>query len=242
MGNVREHFDGIANKYNRAIPQHIRTRLLEKWWRTAKSYLRKGSRVLDIGCGDGTAVNFLRERGIKAFGVDFSRPLIQTGRKRSPRIAPYLVQGDALNLLFQDSSFDAVIMTGVLHHIHSRKCQAEAVREAFRVLKDSGVMIIRESNLTNPVFRFFWNYVFPLTSKIDRFGGESWVAPREFGKIFPGKIEKINYFSFLPNFTPRKLIPIAGSIENALEASRLKVLSAHYVVVLRKALMDFKKP
>ena len=95
-----------------------------------------------------------------------------------------------MNLNFPENTFDIAFMIGILHHIHSRNEQVAAIQEAFRVVKNNGVVIIRESNLINPVFRVFWNYIFPLTAKIDKFGGENWISAKKISEIFSSKIEK----------------------------------------------------
>jgi hypothetical protein len=125
-------------------------------------------------------------------------------------------------------------MTGVLHHIYSREDQKKAMLEALRVVRKGGVLIVRESNLINPLFRLYWNYIFPLTSKIDRFGGENWVPARFMTKLFGKTVERICFFTFLPNFTPSFLLPFAARVERVLERSPMSKLSAHYLVVFRK--------
>lgn len=198
-------------------------------------YLTNARKVIDIGCGDGSNVVFLKDKGLNAVGVDFSVNLLQSGFKRNPSLKGLISQGDALRLGFPDNTFDAAVMIGVLHHMNSRTEQVSAINEALRVVKRNGVLIIRESNLKNPLFRVFWNYIFPLTARIDRFGGENWVPTGFLSEQFAGKLEKIFYFSFMPNFTPRKLFPFASRVEGLLEKSPFKMLSAHYTAVIRKA-------
>lgn len=226
------HFDRIAARYYSEIPEHIRVHLSEKWWKTVSHHFKKDSEVLDIGCGEGSAVSFLRAKDIKAVGIDSSPGLIAAGKRFHPEIEKFIDEGNALDLGFADGAFDFALMTGVLHHI-PKKSQFLAVREALRVVKDGGAVIIRESNLRNPLFRIFWNYIFPLTSKIDKFGGENWIAEKHFSiQGFP--VEAVSYFTFVPNFTPKALLPLATAFEKKLEGSRLRTLAAHYVVVLRK--------
>ena len=232
--SAKEHFNGIAGSYYDEIPGHIREYLTNRWWNTVKCHFTGGSKVIDIGCGNGSTVAFLIKKEINAIGVDFSKELINTGRGMYPFLKNRLFEGNALDLGYGDGTFDVASMIGMLHHIHSPQDQIRAVREALRVVKDNGVLIIRESNPANPLFRIFWNYIFPLTSKIDRFGGERWIPASHFMKTFKDNFDSVFYFTFIPNFTPRALTPIASKVERVLEKSPLKRLSAHYVVVLRK--------
>lgn len=226
------HFDKIASRYYNEIPEHIRIHLAEKWWDSVSHHFKGDPEVLDIGCGEGSAVSFLRSKGIKAIGIDSSPGLIATGNRFHPEIRKFIAEGNALDLDFKDERFDLALMTGVLHHI-PRTEQVRAVGEALRVVKDGGAVIIRECNLRNPFFRIFWNYIFPLTSKIDKFGGENWISEKQF-RVNGFSIEEISYFTFVPNFTPKALLPLATAFEKKLEGSRLRTLAAHYVVVLRK--------
>lgn len=216
------------------IPGHIRDHLITNLWGLICDYFSNTCKVIDIGCGDGSNVAFFRSKGVNAVGVDISEKLIKRGKERDPQLQDVIFEGDALNLQFQDNTFDIAVMIGILHHIHSRSDQHLAIREALRVVQNNRVVIIRESNLINPLFRIFWNYVFPLTAKIDRFGGENWISPKKLSGLFNEAIEKTFYFTFIPNFTPQVLIPLAGRVEAFLENSPLKKMSAHYAVVLKK--------
>jgi SAM-dependent methyltransferase len=50
----------------------------------------KGQRLVDFGCGRGTAVNFFHDTGYDAVGVDISETDIAAGRKLYPAIAERL--------------------------------------------------------------------------------------------------------------------------------------------------------
>src|SRR5438132_13627158 len=45
-----------------------------------------GSRIVDVGCGTGTATGQLAERGVAATGIDPSEHLIDVARARHPGI------------------------------------------------------------------------------------------------------------------------------------------------------------
>lgn len=50
----------------------------DQWWRyfdlVVAASLPSGSRILDLGCGDGGLVNRMTELGLDAFGVDPPTP------------------------------------------------------------------------------------------------------------------------------------------------------------------------
>ena len=98
-------------------------------------------RTLDAGCGAGV---FLAELtalhpGIEPYGGDLSRHALrlamQTGHRR-------LAELDVRRLPIPDASFDLVISNDVLQHL-GRDGAAEALREAERVLRPGGLLILR---------------------------------------------------------------------------------------------------
>jgi SAM-dependent methyltransferase len=93
----------------------------------------KGTRVLDVACGPGYVAAAAAARGATAIGIDFSSEMVEEARGRYPGID--FREGDAEELSFPDSSFDAVVMNfGVLHLGQPE----QAIREAQRVLKSGG--------------------------------------------------------------------------------------------------------
>jgi 2-polyprenyl-3-methyl-5-hydroxy-6-metoxy-1,4-benzoquinol methylase len=84
--HTKEHFDEIAAGYNEEISCHIRDHLINKWWEIVSCHFAGNPRVIDIGCGDGTNVKFMRDKGVNAIGMDFSSGLIAAGRERYPEL------------------------------------------------------------------------------------------------------------------------------------------------------------
>lgn len=113
----------------------------------AKLDLRKGDRLLDLGCGAGRHAfeAFRRGARVVAFDLDGAElsgaaELLAALHAESPASAkPAAVQGNALSLPFADGSFDRVIASEVLEHIPD---DASAMRELARVLKPGGVMAV----------------------------------------------------------------------------------------------------
>jgi methionine biosynthesis protein MetW len=71
-----------------------------------------GSRVLDVGCGDGSLLQLLESRGVDGRGLEISRE----GVNRSVARGLAVVQGDADTDLahYPDDSFDYVILSQTL--------------------------------------------------------------------------------------------------------------------------------
>jgi SAM-dependent methyltransferase len=93
----------------------------------------KGTRLLDVACGPGYAAAAAAARAAIALGVDFSSEMVEEARGRYPGID--FQEGDAEQLSFSDSSFDAVVLNfGILHLARPE----QALAEAYRVLQPGG--------------------------------------------------------------------------------------------------------
>lgn len=92
-----------------------------------------GTRVLDVACGPGWAAEAAAERGARAIGVDFSAAMVASAARTYPSIE--FREGDAEELPFRESEFDAVIMNFGLLYLPRPE---QAMREAHRVLRVGG--------------------------------------------------------------------------------------------------------
>ena len=108
-----------------------------------KHFVEKG-RLLNIGCGGGREALALAER-FDVVAVDFSRrfcEMAQAAFKAGKWNVPVL-QMDAMELAFEDETFDYVVMVGqLIGQIPGRKNRIVALSEANRVLKPGGAALI----------------------------------------------------------------------------------------------------
>ena len=132
---VRGMFDRIAPVYD--AMNRVMTAGLDRSWRrlTVEAVVQPGDRVLDACCGTGDlAVAAEREGGIVT-GLDFSPRMLERARRKSETVT--WIEGDLLELPFEDGSFDLVFGHAVLHHLPNLH---RAFGEFRRVLKPGGVM------------------------------------------------------------------------------------------------------
>ena len=92
-----------------------------------------GTRLLDLGCGAGTAMLLAAERGATVTGIDASAGMLATARRRLPDVD--LRQGDIEHLPFADGDFDVVTAFNSIGFCHD---QVAALREAKRVTAAGG--------------------------------------------------------------------------------------------------------
>ena len=111
-----------------------------------KCSLPEHAAVLDVGCGDGTAVEYMcKELGLEAKGIDASRELIEKAKARNGSLDVRRMVG--CELPYPIRSFDAVLMECSLSVIDM---QIEALHEAYCVLKSGGYLIISDVYLLHP--------------------------------------------------------------------------------------------
>ena len=103
-------------------------------------YTIAGEKILDLGCGNGRLLEFLKDKKIDYIGVDFSEKLITAAKKKFPKAR--FQRADALNLPFPKNFFDKIYSIAVLHHIPSEEFRLQFLKEAKRILKPEGLLIL----------------------------------------------------------------------------------------------------
>ena len=82
-------------------------------------YFPRKSKVLDAGCGDGRFAFYLIKNGYNVQGIDFSKRKIELCKKHAKELGlneKIFNIGNVLNMRFKDSSFDVLLVRGVLNH------------------------------------------------------------------------------------------------------------------------------
>lgn len=100
---------------------------------------------MDLGCGNGRFFEILKDKDIDYIGVDNSEKLIEIAKNKYPK-AKFQV-ADALNLPFPKNFFDKIYSIAVLHHIPSEALRLKFLRQAKRVLRPKGLLILTVWNL-----------------------------------------------------------------------------------------------
>lgn len=124
-------FDGLRWGLEGGFRQH--RALLQK------HFDRRGIAVLDCGCGTGIHAGHFSSAAY--VGIDISEGYLARARRRYPNHRFELM--DAQRLSFENGSFDAVIVSGVIHHMEDERA-SEVLHQIARVLKPKGLMLLWE--------------------------------------------------------------------------------------------------
>ncbi|HVA27123.1 MAG TPA: bifunctional demethylmenaquinone methyltransferase/2-methoxy-6-polyprenyl-1,4-benzoquinol methylase UbiE [Candidatus Baltobacteraceae bacterium] len=120
---VRDMFARIAPRYD-AANRVLTAGMDERWRKRAIARLDPphGGNLLDLCCGTGDVVfHLLRtDPSLEVTGIDFCTPMLDGARKRAPREArgkAVFVEGDVMELPFEDAGFDGATMGFSLRNV-----------------------------------------------------------------------------------------------------------------------------
>lgn len=92
-------------------------------------WIKPGSTLLDLGCGDGEFLEFIQaQRSVKNYGVEISDPSVLACVEKGLNVIQQDLEGGLA--LFEDKSFDTVVLSQTLQTIHDTE---SILREVIRV-------------------------------------------------------------------------------------------------------------
>ncbi|WP_175954529.1 class I SAM-dependent methyltransferase [Schaalia sp. Marseille-Q2122] len=143
-------FDRVAARYdlNNAL---LTGGMDHVWLRAVRNAVapQPGELLLDVAAGTGASSAVLAATGAQVVACDISEGMIEVGRQRHPEIE--FVHGNAMDMDFEDDTFDAVTIVWGLRNIPETDT---ALKEMLRVTKPGGRLVVCEfSTPPNPSFR-----------------------------------------------------------------------------------------
>ena len=154
---------------------------LVKW--SGLDKLPKGSRILDVGCGIGGSARILAKYyGFNVTGITISSAQVKRARELTPSGINCTFQVmDALDLKFEDGSFDGVWSVEAGAHMNDKDKFAD---EILRILRPAGYLALADWNSRDLVAcppSFFENWV--LKQLLEQWVHPNFISINEFGKI-----------------------------------------------------------
>lgn len=159
LKKLKEDYNLIAEEFSvrrSYIPEDFKNWLIQCFF--------AGEKVLDWGCGNGRFYEVFKSGDY--YGVDISEKMIEIARTRYPKGRFQVVE--PLNLPFPDNFFDKIFSLAVFHHLPSKEFRIQFLKEAKRILKLEGILILTVWDL-NPLKMiligewkralFFFNYL-----------------------------------------------------------------------------------
>jgi len=140
---VRTMFDRIAHRYD--LVNTVLSLGTDGGWRRRAARvteLKAGGSALDVACGSGKLTALLaRIAGPsgRVVGLDFSPRMLEVARSEHPGIE--FLEGDAINLPFEDGTFDASTIAFGLRNLAD---PVRGLREMLRVMKAGGRAVVLE--------------------------------------------------------------------------------------------------
>lgn len=107
---------------------------------------------MDVGCGDGSAIQRLSKIGWEVCGVDFDSGAVAAASSKGLNVK----QGSLQDLHLPDESLDVISLSHVIEHLSNPQATME---EIYRILKPGGKMFIatpNEKSLLHKMFKSNW--------------------------------------------------------------------------------------
>ncbi len=182
--DVRRMFDRISPVYD--LMNRVMTAGLDRRWRraTVAAVVRPGDRVLDACCGTGDLAVEASRAGARVVGLDFSGEMLARARRKSSAVE--WVEGDVLELPFEDGAFDVATVGFGIRNVADLDA---GLAELARVVRPGGrvgcLEITRPRGLLRPFFRLWFDRIVPLLGKVLP-GGAAYTYLPASVRRFPG--------------------------------------------------------
>lgn len=115
---------------------------------------RLGGEILDVGCGTGWLLEALAREGAEPARLHGVEALVARAEAAARRVPGAQVRtGDARELPYESDRFELVTLVTVLSSMEGEDAVAAALREARRAASPTGLVLVYEPRLPNPLNR-----------------------------------------------------------------------------------------
>jgi len=103
-----------------------------------QKYLRRGDKVIEGGCGNGSKVRSMQQHGYDVYGVDYAKKTVKRLNKEYPNLK--ISVQDVRNLKFPNNYFSGYWSFGVIEHF--QEGYGHIMQEMYRVLDKGGYLFL----------------------------------------------------------------------------------------------------
>ncbi|RFU69094.1 demethylmenaquinone methyltransferase [Bacillus sp. V59.32b] len=201
---VHQVFEKIYDNYDK-MNSLISFRLHIKWreYTMGKMNVPEAATALDLCCGTADWTIALAEQtgpNGNVTGLDFSKNMLKIGQEKIKdlKMDDYvtLIQGNAMELPFEDSTFDYVTIGFGLRNVPD---YMQVLKEMNRVLKPGGMAVCLDTSQPTmfgykQLYYFYFRFIMPVFGKLfaKSFKEYSWL--QESARDFPGMKELADMF------------------------------------------------
>jgi SAM-dependent methyltransferase len=152
------------------------------------TYIKTGSKILDVGCGSGAFLYKMKKCGMDTYGVEPSKD----GCKAAQKIGLDVKCGFIENHKFPSNHFDVITLNHVFEHVYD---PVATINELKRILKKNGRIIMAFPNSDSIQFRIFRKYwaALDVPRHLNIYSPKT---IRYLARLQKLKLEKIRYISF----------------------------------------------
>lgn len=122
-------------------------------------YLKAGDHILEVGAATGRYSLHYAHKGHRVDSVELVQSNLDVLRQHIlPEDNINAVQGNALDLsMFEDGTFDIVLVLGPMYHLFTDKDKLQCLREAQRVAKKGGLVFVAYVQFDSAMIHFAFN-------------------------------------------------------------------------------------
>ncbi len=159
---LKERIKGLMMEYIGDYPIKNQEKVWIRWiarfsaliWENSVSVVvpyKRGGRVLDIGCGTGKLLDWLKRHDWQVYGVEICKQAAEYGNSFGLNI----FNGELIEAKFSSEFFDVVVINQVLEHLYDPR---GTLREIHRILKRDGMLLVGVPNIGSYEARVFGRY------------------------------------------------------------------------------------
>lgn len=198
---VHHVFEKIYNNYDKmnsviSFQQHIK-------WRSdtmKRMKVKKGTKALDVCCGTADWTLALAEavgENGEVIGLDFSKNMLKIGQEKVKHLSQVkLIHGNAMELPFEDNTFDYVTIGFGLRNVPD---YLQVLKEMYRVVKPGGQVVCLETSHPTlfgfkQLYYAYFRFIMPFFGKLFAKSYKEYSWLNESTQNFPGMEELAELF------------------------------------------------